>query len=266
MNHFDKTSKLEVPAYTVNEQAPKSKRYAVAIFMINEGDKLHKQLIRMQDARVCDAVDVILADGGSNDGSLDSNRMNQYDLKAILTKKGPGKLGAQMRMAFDYILKQGYEGLIVIDGNNKDSVENIVDFAHALDAGWDHVQGSRFIPGGKHVNTPKSRLLGVKLLHAPLLSIASGFKYTDTTNGFRAYSKRLLTDSRVQVFRDKLSHYELHYYLAYRAPKLGFKCQEIPVSRSYPSSGKIPTKISPIRGNLDVIRRLLKTCLGCYNP
>lgn len=266
MNQLDKTLTIEVPDYVVDEQGLKSKRYAVAVFMINEGDKLHKQLARMQSAKVYEVADIVLADGGSTDGSLDLDRMTEYKLKAILTKKGPGKLGAQMRMAFDYILKQGYEGLVVVDGNNKDSVDNIADFVDALDAGWDHIQGSRFIPGGKHVNTPKSRLLGVKLLHAPLLSLASGFKYTDTTNGFRAYSKRLLIDQRVQVFRDELSHYELHYYLAYRAPRLGFKCKEIPVCRVYPSVGKIPTKISPIRGNLDVLRRLFCVCLGRYNP
>jgi dolichol-phosphate mannosyltransferase len=266
MNEIDENTKLGVPTYVVDELAPKSNRYAAAVFMINEGEKLHKQLLRMQEAKVCDTADIILADGGSSDGSTDPNLMFKYNLRAILTKRGSGKLGAQMRMAFDYILNQGYEGIIVIDGNNKDSVENIVDFVSELNAGFDHVQGSRFIPGGKHVNTPKSRLLGVKLLHAPLLTLASGFKYTDTTNGFRAYSKRLLTDERVGIFRDELSHYELHYYLAYRAPKLGFQCKEIPVVRSYPSSGKVPTKISPIRGNLDVLKRLFCTCLGFYNP
>ena len=50
-------------------------------------------------------------------------------------------------------------------------------------------------------NTPWERYWAVRLIHAPLISLAAGFHYTDTTNGFRAYSRRLLLDSRVAPFR-----------------------------------------------------------------
>ena len=152
----------------------------------------------------------------------------------------------------------------MIDGNNKDSVENINDFVIKLEEGYDHIQGSRFIPGGEAINTPTSRLLGLKLLHVPMMRIASGFKYTDTTNGFRAYSKKLLLDDNMVVFRDVFTSYELHYYLAIEAVKQGFKCIEIPVTRTYPI-GKVPTKISPVAGNLSVIRTLFRVCTGYYN-
>ena len=72
--------------------------------------------------------------------------------------------------------------------------------------GWDHVQGSRFVAGragGQHAL--RSRYWGSSLLHAPLVSLAAGFRYTDTTNGFRAYSRRLLLDPRVPPFRDVFS-------------------------------------------------------------
>jgi dolichol-phosphate mannosyltransferase len=211
-------------------------------------------------------VDIIVADGGSTDDSLPHIFLRQQNVRALLTKTGSGKLSAQMRMAFDYALRQGYEGIITIDGNNKDNPEAIPEFVEALEQGYDHVQGSRFIPGGKAVNTPLSRLLGVRLLHAPLISLSSGFRYTDTTNGFRAYSPALLLDSRVKPFREVFSCYELHYYLAIRAARLGFNLIEVPVTRSYPAGGRIPTKISPVRGNLLVLNNLIRACLGCYNP
>ena len=183
-----------------------------------------------------------------------------------MIKTGVGKLGAQMRMAFAWALRRGYKGVVVIDGNNKDSVEDIPHFVSKLEDGFDHIQGSRFIPGGRHENTPVSRLIGSKMFHIPLMWMASGFKHTDTTNGFRAYSARFLLDRRVAVFRDVFNGYELHYYLAIRAPKLGFKCVEIPVTRKYPAKEKTPTKISPIKGNLEVIRRLISTVMGKYDP
>ena len=116
------------------------------------------------------------------------------------------------------------------------------------------------------MRTPWLRYWGIRLLHAPLLRWASGFPYTDTTNGFRAYSRRLLLDPRVAPFRDVFAGYELHYYLAIRAARLGLRVCEIPVARRYPAHGPTPTKISPVRGNLRVLRCLFAACLGMYNP
>src|SRR5205814_3914059 len=115
-------------------------------------------------------------------------------------------------------------------------------------------------------NTPIERLLGIKLVHAPLVSLAARFRYTDTTNGFRAYSRRLLLDARVAPFRNVFSHYELHYYLAIRSARLGFRVTESPVTRRYPSEGKTPTKISPVKGNLLILRTLAAAALGRFNP
>ena len=54
---------------------------------------------------------------------------------------------------------------------------------------------------------------------------------TDTTNGFRAYSRRLLADDRVQPLRDVFAASELYYYLAIRTARLGFRVIETPVTR-----------------------------------
>jgi dolichol-phosphate mannosyltransferase len=254
----------EVPSFSIAEFAPKSADYCVCVFAINEDGKLHQQLAAMREH--CAGIDVAIADGGSSDGSTAAEKLQALGVNTLLTKSGPGKLGAQMRMAFAWALDRGYQGVIAMDGNGKDGPEAIPRFVEQLDAGFDHVQGSRFVRGGVSENLPLSRWLGVRLLHAPLIALASRFRYTDTTNGFRAYSRRLLEDCRVAAFRDLFSGYELHYYLAIRAARLGFNVCEIPVARRYPASGPTPTKISPIRGNLRVLRCLFSACLGRYNP
>jgi dolichol-phosphate mannosyltransferase len=255
----------EVPAFTAAEFAPKSADYCVCVFVINENGKLHKQLAVMRE-HCGNIADVIVADGGSTDGSTDDGKLQSLGVNTLLTKIGPGKLGAQMRMAFSWALDRGYKGVIAMDGNGKDGADAIPTFVEKLEAGFDHVQGSRFVSGGVSENLPLSRWLGVKFLHAPLISLASRFRYTDTTNGFRGYSRRLLVDDRVAAFRGLFSGYELHYYLAIRAARLGFKVCEIPVARRYPAHGPTPTKISPVRGNLRVLKCLMAACLGRYNP
>lgn len=254
----------EVPAFTRAEFAPKAADYCVCVFVINENGKLHKQLAAMRDHAA--GVDVVVADGGSTDGSTDTDKLRSLGVNTLLTKTGRGKLGAQMRMAFAWALDRGYKGVICIDGNGKDGPDAIPRFVEKLEEGYDHVQGSRFVRGGVSENLPKSRWLGVKLLHAPLVSVASRFRYTDTTNGFRGYSRRLLEDPRVAAFRDVFVGYELHYYLAIRAARIGLRVCEIPVARRYPAHGPTPTKISPVRGNLRVLRCLFAACLGRYNP
>lgn len=253
-----------VPAHERYVFGPKRSRYCVAVFAINEGERLRAQLRAM--APLADQIDVIVADGGSTDGSLAPDTLGDFRLRALLIKRDTGRLSAQMRMAIAFALEQGYEGLVVIDGNGKDDVTAIPRFIALLDAGYDHIQGSRYIPGGEGVNTPWIRTLAVRLLHAPLISLAARHAYTDTTNGFRAYSRRLLTDPRVQPLRDVFSGYELHYYLAIRAARVRLRVIETPVTRRYPDSGKTPTKISPIRGNILILRTLVSAALGRFNP
>ncbi|GAA4355542.1 glycosyltransferase family 2 protein [Angustibacter luteus] len=253
----------QVPTYRADVLAPRAHRYCVVVFVINEGEKIRQQLTRM--VPLTEQVDVVVADGGSTDGSLDLPYLGEQRVRALLTKTGPGKLSAQMRMAFAWALGEGYEGVVVIDGNGKDGVEAVPEFVRLLDQGYDHIQGSRFIPGGQAVNTPLVRLVSVRLLHAPAISLAAGRRHTDTTNGFRAYSSRLLTDPEVAVFRDVFVTYELHYHLAVEASRLPrFRAVETPVSRTYPPHGKTPTKISPVRGNAHVLGVLFKAVTGRY--
>lgn len=255
---------MDFPNFDCFEFLDKQEEYCICVFIINEGERFLTQLSNMH--QYSQSIDIVIADGGSTDGSTDHSTLKNHGVNTLLVKTDNGKLGSQMRMAFAWALKRGYKGVIVIDGNNKDSINGIPNFIEKLDEGYDHIQGSRFIPGGHHENTPLSRLLGVKFFHAPIVSLASGIKYTDTTNGFRAYSKKLLSDPKLAVFRNIFTGYELHYYLAIKAAKLGFKCIEVPVSRKYPVSGKTPTKISPIRGNLTVILKLLSVAMGRYDP
>ena len=253
-----------VPAHDRFVFADKAHTYAIAVFCINEGERIRGQLARM--AHLADYADIIVADGGSTDGSLDPKMLGDFRLRALLVKRDVGKLSAQMRMAMAFAIEEGYQGLVVIDGNGKDDVSAIPRFLSLLEEGFDHIQGSRYIPGGRGVNTPLARHVGVKLLHAPLVSVAARRRYTDTTNGFRAYSRKLLTDMRVSPLRDVFLGYELHYYLAIRAARLGYKVVETPVTRSYPRDGKIPTKITGFRGNLDVLKTLASVVRGEFDP
>ncbi len=254
----------QVPAYIIHELKPKATRHAVLIPVINEGERLRQQLERMRFLE--GQGDIIIGDGGSRDSSGDPAVMAAHGVRTLLVKTGPGKLSAQMRMLLDYGLNQGYEGFIFIDGNGKDGVDAIPAFFQALDDGFDYVQGSRYMPGGEEQNTPLDRRLGSMLLHAPLISLASGFHYTDTTNGFRAISRRAALHPGLLPFRDIFDTYNLHYYLSVRIPRLGLRVKELPVRRAYPAKGPTPSKIGGVQGKVEILKLLFRAVLGRYNP
>jgi hypothetical protein len=108
-------------------------------------------------------------------------------------------------------------------------------------------------------------MLGIRLLHAPILSLAAGRWYTDTTNGFRALSRKYLLDPRLAPFRDIFVRYEFYFYLTVKASQLGYKTKELPVGRVYPE-GKIPTKITGLKGNFDLLLTCFKVWFGFFDP
>ena len=139
-------------------------------------------------------------------------------------------------------------------------------FIEQLKEDYDFVQGSRFIRGGHAIRTPLIRHLSVRLLHAPVISLTAKHFFTDTTNNFRAYSVRYLTDSRVQPLRDVFMTYELLAYLSVRATQIGLRACEVPVTRCYPAHQKAPTKISFFKGNGELLKILFKNLAGKYIP
>jgi glycosyltransferase involved in cell wall biosynthesis len=257
-------SEWEIPESDDLVYRAKQYSYALVIPVINEGERLKEQLRRIVNANL--AIDVVIADGGSTDGSLDADFVLSAGVRAVLTKTGPGKLSAQLRVAYAWCIREGYVGIVTVDGNGKDGIEAISEMLAKLEQGYDYVQGSRYLPGGMAEHTPLERTIGNRLVHAPLLSIAGRYRYSDTTNGFRAYSSRYLLHPRVQPFREVFANYELLFYLTVRAGQLGMRITQIPVVRRYPKSGVTPTKITGLASKIDVFKSTLAVALRCYHP
>lgn len=255
-----------VPAFEASEYAEKTKEYVVLIPIINEGDRIIKELKRAAKNNVHESADIVICDGGSTDGCTEAERLKKLHVNSLLVKQDEGKQGAQLRMGMWWALKRGYKGIITIDGNNKDSIEDVPHFVEKLKEGYDFIQGSRFLPGGRAINTPFIRLVSLRLIHAPIISLTAHQHFTDTTSAYRGYSSRYLKDKRVQPFRDVFMNYELLAYMSVRATQIGMKACEIPVTRAYPAKGKTPTKISFFKGNWDLMKTLIKNAFGAYNP
>jgi hypothetical protein len=252
----------EIP--TAEPHVYQDKRSAVCIVSAawDEGPASIAQYERMRAHTA--RFDFIVANRGRFLGSLDAPSLRALNLNTLIQVDVPGQ-SAAYRAGLAWALQRGYEGIIIIDSNGKDGVGKIDEFARHLDEGVDLAQGSRFIDGGHHANTPWQRRFAIRVVAAGLLWLGTGYWYTDQTNGFKAFSRRFLLDPRVQPFRDVFQGHSLLVYLNYAAARHGFRIVEIPTSRVYPASGPLPTKLTSA-GALAHSVDYLRAISGRFDP
>jgi len=253
----------EIPSYDILSFKEKQNRYAALVCTFNEGLRFRNQ-IRKMIPHAAGCFDVIIADGPSTDGSTDPEYLAQAGVSAIILPATGLGLSSAIRAALHFCLERGYEGIVMVDGHDKDDTSALGEFARNLDHGFDYVQASRFMPGGRAINTPLSRIVLIRLIHAPFFSLICCRRFTDTTNGFRAFSRRFIADDKVALFRDVFDQYELPYYMAWSACHYGFKVKEIPATRAYPEGNVIPTKIRSFRGYWKMLKPMLMLLLRRY--
>ncbi len=261
MNPGNRTAELLYRQFRYSE---KSSDTALVIPVYNESDRIYKQLSKLE--RVPNNIDIIIVDGNSTDGCLDFLELEKKTVNTLLINDGEKGLSRQLQIAFQFCIQNEYQYVITMDGNNKDEPEGLLGIQMALKEGFDFVQGSRFVSGGVAINTPFSRLIGLRFIHAPVTSAAAMHWFTDSTNGFRGHSVQLLADGNMSILRDVFRSYELLAYIPIRASRLGYSVKESPVTRAYPSAGETPTKIKGIRGNLRMLLILFRAAFGRYNP
>ncbi len=168
----------------------------------------------------------------------------------ITTRENPTRkgVGSAIREGYGYALSRGFDIIVVMAGNGKDDPREIPRLTKPIvEEGFDYVQGSRFLPGGKGEKTPFLRGLFTKLFPFAW-TFMTGVRCTEVTNGFRAYRASVLRDQRINVWQEWLDGYELEYYLHYKVLTLGYKFTERPVSKTYSHTSKRGySHISPLK-------------------
>lgn len=207
--------------------------------MYNEGSRAAQVVRRFPRNRV---QEVVVVDDASTDGAAKEVEEAGARVLRLPKRSGPG---TAIRAGLEYGLKQGYDAFVIFATNGKDHPEEIARLLTPLEEGRaDFVQGSRYLEGGHWKNMPVHRIWGVPIFTF-LFSLSVGRKITDATNGFRAFRRKVLEDSRINLWQDWLDGYPLETYLFLQAIRLGYRVLEVPITKTYPNSKTGYTKQRP---------------------
>ena len=220
----------KIPKYNKYIFFEKRNKYALLIPVINEGERFISQMNKMKEGNIFNICDVFICDGGSKDNSSNPDFIKEYGCCGlIINVSGKRGQGVQLKQGFYKTMINGYDGAIMVDGNDKDNVhESLPLFLEKLEEGYDVVQATRFTLGGKEENTPFLRNIGIRLIASPLISLSSHFHYDDVCNGYKGFSRNYILDKRMDWFRDEFNTYEYCYYIPRNICRSHCYCRGLP--------------------------------------
>jgi len=234
-------------------------RPLLAIVCYNNGRNARDTLARVPEER---CFDVIVNDDGSTDDT--PAYLAEFGFRVLRNESNAG-IGFAIKKVIRYAHDNGYRVLVVMAGNGKDDPWQVERLLRSIyEEGYDYVQGSRRLLGGKAENLPLFRRIMVPI-HALTFRLLTGFPCTDALNGFRAYKVSIFfEDPHINVWQDWLDRYEFETYVHFKVLKLGYKVKEVPVTKSYAqfSSGMKRSHIRPIVDWWSIMRPILYLWLG----
>jgi dolichol-phosphate mannosyltransferase len=198
----------------------------VIIPTYNEAENIKKIVGRVRSA--VPEAHVLVADDNSPDGTgkLADELAADDENVQVLHRKGKEGLGAAYLAGFRWGLEHGYGVLVEMDADGSHQPEELPRLLTAL-KGADLVLGSRWVPGGRVVNWPKSREFisrGGSLYSRVLLDVP----IRDVTGGYRAFRRETLEGLGLGEVASQ--GYCFQVDLARRAVKAGYHVVEVPIT------------------------------------
>jgi dolichol-phosphate mannosyltransferase len=172
-------------------------------------------------------VHVLVIDDNSPDGTgkLADQLKAKYVNLEVLHRKSKNGLGAAYIDGFNNSIND-FDVLVEMDADGSHDPQNLVTILKEI-PNYDCVLGSRWVPGGKVVNWPKSREIlsrGGNSYARLMLGIDIG----DATGGFRAYKTSTLKELDLSDIDSQ--GYCFQVDMVRRLLKKGFKIKEVPIT------------------------------------
>ena len=174
-----------------------------------------------------------------NDGSSDNTGKIAEKMGAIVINHSKNLgYGGAIRSLFLKARDLGSDLLITLDSDGQHRIEDVLPVAEPIISNQaDMVIGSRFLDGNQE-NIPKYRKAGIKII-TKLANVSLEESVSDSQSGFRAYSKKILSEITPSENGMGVSN-----ELLLKSNKKGFKIAEVPILVSYEGDTSTQNPIS----------------------
>jgi hypothetical protein len=206
-------TRQSVPYGGPDRRRSRKTKVSVVVPAINEEANIGHVLRALPD----DLHEVILVDGNSIDGTIESAR-SAYPKVRVLTQNGRGK-GDALRTGFAAVTGNL---VVMLDADGSADPAEIPHFVEALEAGADFAKGSRFLEGGGSADITRLRSLGNSFLSGTANAL-HGTHFTDLCYGYNAFWARCLPFISLDV-----PGFEVETLINLRIAAAGMKITEVP--------------------------------------
>jgi glycosyltransferase involved in cell wall biosynthesis len=213
-----------------------------------------------------DVHEVILVDGQSVDGTVETARKVRPDVKIVFqTRRGKGNA-----LACGFEAATG-DVIAMVDADGSADPGEIPRFVAALLHGADFAKGTRFSPGGGSSDITQLRRLGNKALTG-FFNTCYGRNYSDLCYGYNVFWRKFVPAFNLDVSSPLRADgsplwgdgFEVETLIHVRAAKAGLKVVEVPSyehSRLYGVSN-----LNATRDGIRVMRTILAEKRGWHRP
>jgi len=193
----------------------------------NERENLETIAGRLR-AAVPDA-DLLIVDDNSPDGTGElAGKLSEQDPQiSVMHRTGKEGLGPAYIAGFRCAMDCNYDVVVQMDADGSHQPEHLPELLAALEAGADGVIGSRWVPGGRTVNWPKSREILSRGGNA-YARIMLGLDIKDATGGYRAYRTTALRAISLDTVES--AGYCFQIDLTRRLVHAGQRIMEVPIT------------------------------------
>jgi len=175
-------------------------------------------------------VDLVVIDDGSADAT--ARIAAQAGARVIVLPFNLG-IGGALRTGFRWAVEQGYQRAFQFDADGQHDPLEIAALLEPLEAGADLVVGSRFLDGDAGYDVSRVRRTAMGALRVTM-RVLSKQSFTDTSSGFRAFSRPMLEFFAANYPAEYMESVEALFV----ATTEGFDVVEVPVQMRMRSAGQ----------------------------
>lgn len=200
----------------------------VIIPTYNEKENIERIILKVLS--LAGSYHILIVDDGSPDGTaaiVKSLNKSYPEQVHLIERKGKMGLGTAYIAGFKWALEKGYQYIFEMDADFSHNPDDLQRLHQACANGASVAVGSRYTTGGKVVNWPWDRIF-ISKGGAMYTRLITWMPVKDPTAGFICYRREVL--QTIPLDKVRFVGYAFQIEMKYRAWKLGFKIQEVPIT------------------------------------